>query len=735
MHNLLEELNPQQRLAVTTTEGPLLVIAGAGSGKTRVLTYRIAYLIEELGVSPYSVLAITFTNKAAAQMRERLLKLAGERAEQMWISTFHSACVRILRRDIERVGYERGFTIYDSSDQKALIKDCIKQVGLGEKEYTPAYCLSKISSAKDLLLGPEEFEQTYQNDFRMKGIARVYELYQKRLHQNNAVDFDDLIVLTVKLLSENKDVLHYYSNKFRYIHVDEYQDTNNAQYQLVSLLSSAHKNLCVVGDDDQSIYKFRGADITNILEFEKTFPNAKVIKLEQNYRSTGKILEAANNVILNNEGRKGKKLWTENEEGALVTLCRLPTERDEAAYIADEIWELNQNQGIPYSDIAVLYRMNAQARAVEEALIRRAVPYRIMAGHRFYDLKEIKDIIAYLRIIANPDDNVSLVRIINEPKRKIGKTTVDNLAAAADEAGVSIMEFISSDENLPLMGRSAENVRRFANIINSLRVVSGEMSISSFISEMLDKTGYAAQFITAEKNPESEARLENIKEFVSVGVNYEKTAEEPSLGDFLDGVSLISDIDSFDEMQEAVSLMTLHTAKGLEFPVVFLCGAEEGVFPGTRAMFEKDEVEEERRLCYVGITRSRKKLYITHAKERTLFGFTSHNPVSRFIKEIPGDLFDEIDKAAPQKPQGISFGSHPKPGNDFAYKPPQRKNPAFEKSAFVDYKRGDSVEHKKFGRGIITDAIPVGNDVKLEIAFENAGTKTLLAVYANLTKL
>ena len=729
----LSSLNKMQYKAVTHTEGPLLVLAGAGSGKTRVITYRIAYLCGELGISPWNILAITFTNKAAAEMRERIEKIAGETANDMWIRTFHSACVRILRRDIDKIGYDRSFTIYDSDDQKRLIKDCVKALNLDDKTFTPSSCLSYISGAKDEFVDPDEFIATYKTNLKMKHVGDVYKLYSEKLRRANAVDFDDLIVLTVKLFEECPDVLSYYQNKFRYIHIDEYQDTNNAQYRLVSLLASKYGNLCVVGDDDQSIYKFRGANIGNILNFEKTFPDAEVIRLEQNYRSTANILNAANGVIKNNRDRKGKTLWTDAGDGEKIIKYYALNERDEAQFMADEMRRLNE-KGIKYSDMAVLYRMNAQARSVEERLIREAVPYRIIAGHRFYDSKEVRDIIAYLRVLNNLTDNISLVRIINEPKRKIGKTTVDRATELAEENGQSLYEFFR-DSSVLLSKAAKTAVDGFIETMENLRDKMDKLPVSEFVTEVLDKTGYAAQYETNPNDIEARGRLENLQEFVSVAVNYEKENEEASLPDFLDNISLVSDIDNYDEDQDTVSLMTLHSAKGLEFPVVFLCGMEEGVFPGRNAMFEADEIEEERRLCYVGITRAREKLYLTHARERMMFGMTTANKPSRFLEEIPAELTEEKNAAPAFQRTYMSI--------------PQQKNYTQQTGGFrpsfgistdpskprMQFAAGDRVHHKKFGDGMVLSAVAVGNDTKLQIAFDSVGTKTLLALYANLTKL
>ena len=729
----ITDLNEMQYRAVTHVDGPLLVLAGAGSGKTRVITYRIAYLCSELKISPWNILAITFTNKAAGEMKERLCDLLGDIANDMWIKTFHSACVRILRRDIDKIGYDKSFTIYDSDDQKRLVRDCIKQLNLDEKTFPPSLCISYISSAKDEFVEPDKFLSTYKGNLKMETIGGVYELYQKKLKASNCVDFDDLIVLTVKLFENCPEVLSYYQDKFRFIHIDEYQDTNNAQYKLVSLLAAKYKNLCVVGDDDQSIYKFRGANIANILSFEKTFPNAEVIRLEQNYRSTANILDAANSVIEHNLERKGKTLWTDKGKGDKILKYYALNERDEAMFIASEIQKLNSIEHIPYSDMTVLYRMNAQAHTIEERLIKEAVPYRIIAGHRFYDSKEIKDIIAYLRVINNTTDNVSLLRIINEPKRKIGKTTTDKASELAAENEISIYEFLR-DNSAILPKAASAAVEGFISIIELLREKADKISVSEFISEVLDKTGYVAQYVLNPSDIEARGRVENLKEFVSVAVNYENDNEDATLAGFLDSISLISDIDNYDEDQDTVSLMTLHSAKGLEFPVVFLCGMEEGVFPGQRAIFEKEELEEERRLCYVGITRAQKKLYITHSRERMLFGTTGRNKPSRFISEIPADLYEE-KSGFPKETAAPSFIPQRR-DTGVSFKPTfSTKSPDMQASHSFDFAPGDRVMHSKFGEGTVISAVPVGNDMKIEIAFDKDGTKTLLALYAKLKKI
>ncbi|MBQ7035963.1 MAG: DNA helicase PcrA [Clostridia bacterium] len=732
MHNLLTKLNSVQREAVATTEGPLLVLAGAGSGKTRVLTYRIAYLISEKHVNPQNILAITFTNKAAAEMKARLETLVGEDAAFIWARTFHSACVRFLRRDIEKIGYTSDFTIYDTAEQKAIIKDCLKALNLDEKTYPVSSCLSNISSAKNEMMSPESYSAFHAGNFRMEGFCKVYTRYQATLKKFNAVDFDDLLCLTVRLFEECPEVLEYYRNKFKYIHVDEYQDTNAVQYRLVSLLAEKHRNLCVVGDEDQSIYKFRGADIQNILQFEKSFPDAKTIRLEQNYRSTQNILDAANAVIAHNTERLGKHLWTDNGEGEKIIKYRSSTEYDEASYIASELSRLHRQEGIPYGDMVVLYRMNVQSRPIEEQLLLNAVPYKIVKGHRFYDAKEIKDMIAYLRTVHNPNDSVSLARIINEPKRGIGATSLGRAMEVADKNGVSLYTVIRDENFSSSVGSSWAKMYAFSEMMEEIRKEVGQVPVTALIKLILEKTNYAAQFNP--ENPEDSVRLENLQEFLSVGIKYEKEAENSSLTDFLDNLALVSDVDDYDEDMDLVTLMTIHTAKGLEFPVVFIAGFEEGVFPSFRSIYESGELEEERRLCYVALTRAKKNLYLTHAQTRTLMGTTTRNRVSRFMLDIPQTLYTEegaqsfsvdLPPVAPRKPRMAQFGTTISASTA----------PAPSKAVSCDLAPGDRVSHKKFGEGVVISAVPVGNDTKLEIDFIAAGKKTLLATYAKLEKL
>ena len=724
MNEVLEKLNNEQREAAMYIDGPLLVLAGAGSGKTRVLTTRIAYMIKKMGVNPWNILAITFTNKAAKEMAERVEKLIGSDINDMWVRTFHSACVRILRRDIDRIGYDRNFNIIDADDQKSLVKECLKQLDIDEKELSVKSVMGEISHAKDNLLTPDEYADEYMSDYRKKQIARVYELYQKKLKTANDLDFDDLIMLTVKLFQREEEVLSYYRKKFRYILVDEYQDTNKAQNELVILLSEEHRNLCVVGDDDQSIYKFRGADITNILEFEKAFPETKIIRLEQNYRSTQNILDAANAVIKNNYGRKGKNLWTDAGCGEKIFVYKSLNEHDEASYIADKISSLSRD-GYSYSDMAVLYRANSASRALEEVFMRKALPYRVLAGLRFYDRKEIRDMIAYLRLIKNPADDLSLKRIINVPARKIGKTTVDKISAVAEREGTSMLDAIKKYKDT--LGAS---VAAFYDLTEELRALTDTIRIPELVEAVYEKTLYKAYLENDEKADE---RTENVGELINGAANYEKSVENPTFSDYMDNLALISDIDNYDENLDAVSLMTLHAAKGLEFPVVFICGFDEGIFPSFMNNLSQDEIEEERRLCYVGITRAKSLLHITTAASRMLYGKTSPYKPSRFMDEIPPELTDVTANAPvidPFMEDSFARAVRSVPKNSlFAEQP--------EKPRISDveiFKTGDSVYHKKFGRGIILAANPVGNDVHYEIAFESVGTKNLLGLYAKLTK-
>ena len=766
MQDILKGLNDKQYEAVVTTEGPCLVIAGAGSGKTKVLTHKIAYLIGEKQVKPWNILAITFTNKAANEMKERIENLVGDVAADIWMGTFHSICVRILRRFIDRIGFDSSFIIFDTSDQRTLVKTCIKSIGLDDKMFTDRSVLSEISNAKNEMLEPDQYTVRANGDFRKEKIALVYEMYQKRLKENNAIDFDDIINYTIKILMENPDILEYYSDKFKYVLVDEYQDTNKAQFTLVTLLASKNGNITVVGDNDQGIYSFRGADISNILNFERDFPGTKIIKLEQNYRCTGNILKAANAVIKNNEVTYKKELWTENEVGKLPTVYSASNEYDEGTYIAQQIEHLRREEYYKYSDFAILYRMNTQSRAIEEILRRESIPYKIIGGLKFYERKEIKDIISYLRLIQNPSDNLSLKRIINEPKRGIGKTSLDKIEELSNNTGVPMYEIIKNAEQYGL-NRVFINSREFVNAIEELRAKKDDIKISDLIKETLKKSGYT-QALENENTIEAENRIENLDEFLTVAIEFEDESADNKLSDFLEGITLSSDIDNMEETEETVTLMTLHSAKGLEFPVVFLVGMEEGIFPGYKSISEPKELEEERRLCYVGITRAKENLFLTCSKQRTIFGSTSYNPVSRFLNEIPQELLEGYDEAfgeTKNKEQMFkdsqytwSYGSRNN-GNIKTYKIEEQKanvaassnntnngfmfrtaesflnNLSKKSTSNIDlskYKSGVKVFHKKFGEGIINQVEPEGEDLKVDIDFNKVGHKRLMAKFANL---
>ncbi|NLB80983.1 MAG: UvrD-helicase domain-containing protein [Clostridiaceae bacterium] len=713
-------LNDKQREAVFATDGPLLILAGAGSGKTTVLINKVAYLLKSKNVQPYNILAITFTNKAAAELKMRLENMLGVYAQDIWASTFHSACVKILRGNIKNLDYPSQFNIYDTADQLTVIKECLRELNLSDKNFPPKQVLSAISRAKDELLTPDLFEQTLGGDYRFGQISKIYHLYNRKLKRYGAVDFDDIIMLTVQLFEQYPDVLSLYQTKFKYVLVDEYQDTNHAQYRLVSLLAGKHRNLCVVGDDDQSIYKFRGADIENILGFEKQFPEAKVIKLEENYRSTQTILDAANNIIKNNIGRKGKQLWTSKGAGDKIILYKGQTEYDEARYIVQQI----EQTATSYNDFAVLYRMNSQSRVIEDALTRAAIPYRVLGGLRFYDRKEIKDAIAYLRVVFNKGDNVSLKRIINEPKRGIGATTVEKVEQIAAREEIDMFEVCKNANRYPQLERAVVRVRQFTDVIERLNIIQ-QQPLDAFVQEVLIQTGYIPA-LEQENSVESVTRLENIYEFISSAKEYIHTTDTPTLGEFLENISLVADIDNYDETQNAVVLMTLHSAKGLEFPFVFIAGAEEGVFPSYLSFSSNDELEEERRLCYVGVTRAKEQLYITHAATRTLFGATKHNLLSRFVEEIPTELIDRPASHMTAQPKDISSIYIPVYNQSKTAKPSKQ---------MMSFSTGETVLHKKFGRGIILKAVNVGNDYHLEIAFDSCGTKQLMAAYANLTKV
>lgn len=640
--NYLETLNPEQREAVLHTEGPLLILAGAGSGKTRVLTFRISYMIEEKGVNPWNILAITFTNKAAREMRDRVEQLIGS-TKDMWIATFHAACARILRKDIERLdGYKKNFVIFDTKDQEAVVKECLKELNLNEKNFPFKTVSATISNAKNMLEDPARFMQKNMHDIRSRKMADIYTLYQKKLKKNNALDFDDILFKTVELLANNPDILAYYQNKFKYILIDEYQDTNYCQYRLVSMLAKQHHNLCVVGDDDQSIYSWRGADIGNILNFEKDFPDAKVVKLEQNYRSTQTILDAANAVIKNNFGRKSKKLWTENDIGGSILFYNALDEWGEADFISAEITRLQSTFGKKLNEFAVLYRTNAQSRVIEEAFMAHGIPYRIIGGFKFYDRKEVKDVIGYLRLIQNPDEDISLKRVINTPKRGIGNSTLEAIENYARQNDESLFGALMEVDSIAGVSKKAlNNIKEFVRLISSLMAAAVIKKPSEVLKELLDKSGYLDS-LQKEGDEDSLSRAENIKELLSATLEFEAKNPEANLQLFLEQMALMSDIDNLETEADAVVLMTLHSAKGLEFPVVFMSGMEEGVFPSQRSYFEERQMEEERRLMYVGITRARETLYLTAAFERTIFGSTTYNIVSQFIKEIPQDLIIKI---------------------------------------------------------------------------------------------
>lgn len=732
---LLNGLNPQQQNAVKATDGPLLIMAGAGSGKTRVLTHRIAYLMVEKGVNPYNILAITFTNKAAREMRERIQNMMGGAADQIWISTFHSMCVRILRRDIDRIGFNRNFTILDSTDQQSVIKNILKEKNLDPKKFDPRAILGSISSAKNELITPEEYAKT-AGDYFQQVISDVYTDYQKRLRKNHALDFDDLIMLTIQLFNRVPEVLEYYQRKFQYIHVDEYQDTNRAQYMLVKLLANRFRNLCVVGDSDQSIYRWRGADIANILSFEKDYSNAKVILLEQNYRSTQRILNAANGVIAKNMNRKAKNLWTENPEGSKINYFRADSEQGEGQFVVSKIKEIKNAENRNLSDFAILYRTNAQSRVMEEMLLKSNIEYSIVGGIKFYDRKEIKDILAYLRLIANPDDDISLQRVINVPKRGIGSGSIDKIANFAAMHDMTMFEALESIELIGLSPKITKSASEFRDLVKNYTQMQEYLSVTELVEEILDKSGYR-EMLKAEKSIEAQSRLENLDEFLSVTKNFEDGSEDKSLVAFLTDLALVADIDKLDddgEKADAVVLMTLHSAKGLEFPIVFLMGMEEGVFPHSRSLMEEAEMEEERRLAYVGITRAEKELYITNAQMRTLFGRTNMNPPSRFIKEIPEDLIEGVEPASSGRGNS-PFGSQAPSRMQNRRKAVVRPSIESTGGDDVSWAVGDKAVHGKWGTGTVVSVKGSGEGTELDIAFPKpVGIKRLLAKFAPITK-
>ena len=762
MSDLLTGLNDRQKEAVEYMEGPLLILAGAGSGKTRVLTYKIAYLLEQDIVKPWQILAITFTNKAAKEMKERVEGLVGQVAQDMWLGTFHSVCVRILKREIELLGYTREFNIFDEIDKEKVLKEVSKKLNIDEKMYPIGLLKSEISKAKEVMKDEKMYQKEAMGDFRKEEIAKVYNLYQDTLRANNSIDFDDIIMLTVKLFLENPDILMYYQQKFNYILVDEYQDTNKTQFLLISLLSSATGNICVVGDESQSIYGFRGADITNILNFEREFPNAKIVKLEENYRSTKNILNAANEVIKNNSSKLDKVLWTQNEEGEKIEYKTLNNEYEEVEFVVDKIDELCRKENQKYSDFAVLFRTNAQARVLEEVFMKSGTPYKLIGGIKFYARKEIKDIISYLKLIQNKNDNIALKRIINEPKRGIGDTALDKLDMLATQKGMSIFELIQDSNNLTGI-RSSGNIILFRDMINSFIKVKNEIKVSELIKKVLKESGYE-DMLNSEGTKETEIRFDNLMEFIGVAIEFENENVEHTLGDFLESIALVSDVDNLDETTEAVTLMTMHSAKGLEFKNVFLVGMEEGLFPSKRSIEEDGQTEEERRLCYVAITRAQKHLFLTNTKKRTLYGSTSFSIPSRFIEEIPDYVLsaesidnrngkraktanswldDEYKKVETfissrnrvnenierkTKPNiGISVDSFLK--NLAGTTVPQKTNVL---ASDVKYKVGMEVKHKKFGVGIIEKIEQEGDDYKLDITFNNSGFKRLMANYTPL---
>ena len=742
-------LNEMQQLAVDTTEGPLLILAGAGSGKTTVLVNRVEHIISSHLATPWQVLAITFTNKAAGELRERLVSAIGEEANDIWAYTFHSCCSRILRRFGEKIGYTNHFTIYDTDDSRRVMKQCQKQLGIEDKLINHKSILAEISRAKDSLISPEEYKQTAQNDFRKSKIAECYELYQAQLKKSDAMDFDDIIFNTVKLLEENEDVRNLYQTQFKYVMVDEYQDTNHAQYVLTSLLADKYKNICVVGDDDQSIYRFRGATIENILSFENHYKGAKVIRLEENYRSTQNILDGANAVISHNKNRKGKTLFTRAGSGDKIVYKTVMSESEESQYIIDEIVK-NVNNGMKYSDHAILYRMNAQSRNLEVMLTKSGISHRIIGGHRFFDRKEIKDIVSYLAVINNPSDNVRLQRIINVPKRAIGDTMFANVLEIGAGLGMSAFEVCERADEFQKTSRSASKLMNFTKMIRDFQeCIENGMGLNDLLQEALDVTKYLDYL---QEEPETyEDRVNNIKELSSMFIKYEEESEDANLSEFLEDVALISDIDSYNEDEDAVVLMTLHSAKGLEFPVVFIPGMEEGIFPGNQSMFSEEDLEEERRLAYVGITRAKKKLYLISSQQRMLYGQTSRNMPSRFLREIPSSVIDDQSVVA-RRSMGfttprtayanasrneLGHSSHNKIGSytqssSSAHKFGQAGNAAQKNN--IDFKVGDTVCHKSFGTGTVLTVTPMGGDMLLEVAFDKAGTKKMMANYARLEK-
>lgn len=757
MENILDGLNEKQREAAEYTDGPLLILAGAGSGKTRTLTYKIAYILEQKIVNPWEILAITFTNKAAKEMKERIIGLTGEdKASKMWLGTFHSVCVRILKREIECLGYTKDFNILDELDKTKVVKEILKKLDMDEKMYPASSICQEISHAKDKMQDASEYSLLTLGDYRRTKIAKVYEEYEKTLKRNNSIDFDDILLLTVKIFSTNEETLNYYQDKFKYIFVDEYQDTNRVQFLLVSMLSKKSGKICVVGDDAQSIYGFRGADISNILNFQQTYKDAKVVKLEENYRSTSSILDAANAVIKNNKAALTKNLWTSKGEGEKITYKSLQNEYEEVEFVVENIDKICRKQNMTYKDFAVLFRTNAQARVLEEVFMKSGTPYRLIGGLKFYSRKEIKDLIAYLKLIQNPKDNVSLKRIINEPKRGIGDSALEKLQNIADSQSISIFEAINNPDNLAGL-RSSGNIILFKDMINSLIELKDNIKISELMHQILEKTGYE-EMLNEEALKETQTRLENIAEFIGVAIEFENENAENTLSDFLDSIALVSDVDKLEEEQEAVTLMTMHSAKGLEFPVVFIVGMEEDLFPSKRSIEEDDEVQEERRLCYVALTRAKEKLFLTNAVKRTLYGTTSYMIPSRFIDEIPKNLLDEesvLNSQAEKRRSSKFLDDEYRKVNLFdeeLYSSSSAKSSGFGLSVdsflrsfngkginsniktndVTSYKVGQKVKHKKFGIGVIKKVEPENDDLKLEIDFEEAGFKRLMAKFTPL---
>ena len=763
--DILQSLNPVQKEAASCTEGPLLILAGAGSGKTRVLTHRIAYLIEEKGVNPWNIMAITFTNKAAQEMRDRVDRLVEFGAESIWVATFHSSCVRILRRYIDRLGYDNHFTIYDTDDQKSVIRKAVKELDLDPKQYREGPLLGVISAAKNEMIEPQDFETQAGGDFRMCQEAKIYKAYQKTLIDNNAVDFDDLLLLTVRLLRENRDILEAYQERLRYIMVDEYQDTNSVQFELIRLLSGKYHNLCVVGDDDQSIYKFRGADITNILSFEETFPGAKVVKLEQNYRSTNNILEAANSVIANNAHRKEKHLWSENGEGKEVSFIHYETAYGEAEDVIDKIQTSVHMGKHQYQDCAILYRTNAQSRAFEEKCIKKSVPYRLVGGVNFYQRQEIKDILAYLKTIDSGRDDLSVTRIVNVPKRGIGQVTLNKLAVYAYEHGMRLFQAMEQAEQIPGIGKAADKIKGFVNQIMVFRALAKELDAAELIESILEQTGYLEELEKLEED-KAQAKRENLDEFQNKAADYYANHDEAALTDFLEEVALVADIDNMDSEADSLTLMTLHSAKGLEFPVVYMTGMEEGLFPSYMSMNSGDpgDIEEERRLCYVGITRAMQQLTLTAAKQRMVHGNIQYSAISRFVKELPqekldwkeetfGGLFKKGSSMTANSLSGSLFGGSSSMSSGSSFSASQGSQTAKKtnydnvfdlkyakafsspKPDSLDYKEGDRVSHIKFGKGTVLAVEDMKKDYQVTVEFDTAGVKKLFAGFAKLKKI